>query len=75
MSARVVGDVQAFQFHKGTIKTGSAPAYVAKYLNFQFHKGTIKTGTSNQFSTAISDFQFHKGTIKTERRFLCTRIC
>ena len=39
----------SFQFHKGTIKTGGAPAEGATIREFQFHKGTIKT----QFFTLI----------------------
>ena len=34
---------EAFQFHKGTIKTEHLYHYKAKLLSFQFHKGTIKT--------------------------------
>ena len=36
----------AFQFHKGTIKTGSLSRSSQRKPIFQFHKGTIKTGTS-----------------------------
>ena len=32
-----------FQFHKGTIKTGTAANIAATIDRFQFHKGTIKT--------------------------------
>ena len=34
---------QAFQFHKGTIKTDESAVPLTGSFVFQFHKGTIKT--------------------------------
>ena len=32
-----------FQFHKGTIRTNTAPGIAGDISRFQFHKGTIRT--------------------------------
>ena len=44
----------AFQFHKGTIKTGDEAAVALTPNKFQFHKGTIKTYDGG-FNDAYSD--------------------
>ena len=55
-----------FQFHKGTIKTGTTRRKGSACRRFQFHKGTIKTGAVDKIGKlAHMLFQFHKGTIKT----------
>ena len=35
--------LDAFQFHKGTIRTGTAETAPTADTSFQFHKGTIRT--------------------------------
>ena len=59
-------DSHIFQFHKGTIRTGSAPEYVAKYVTFQFHKGTIRT--SNEPSSIENDGYFNSIKVQLEHR-------
>ena len=41
---------QAFQFHKGTIKTKEYKTTFRYFTVFQFHKGTIKTGYGERIS-------------------------
>ena len=55
----------AFQFHKGTIKTDLSHRHMFTAQPFQFHKGTIKTVFFNREYRYVATFQFHKGTIKT----------
>ena len=55
----------AFQFHKGTIKTGDSMPDIKAIGTFQFHKGTIKTSGFRCAALNKLVFQFHKGTIKT----------
>mgnify|MGYP005889650579 CR=1 FL=1 len=54
-----------FQFHKGTIRTGTPFRSNKCTALFQFHKGTIRTFIHNYSSTFTPKFQFHKGTIRT----------
>ena len=42
--------VAAFQFHKGTIKTGNRKKRMFNPKTFQFHKGTIKTEIYSQIT-------------------------
>ena len=44
----------AFQFHKGTIKTGDSMPDIKAIGTFQFHKGTIKTPNSSSEISAIT---------------------
>ena len=44
----------AFQFHKGTIKTGKRLVHETLLLQFQFHKGTIKTRWKSARYSVIS---------------------
>ena len=37
------GSILIFQFHKGTIRTGTSRAADGRNRTFQFHKGTIRT--------------------------------
>mgnify|MGYP001605407720 CR=1 FL=1 len=55
---------QAFQFHKGTIRTGidAGSKHIGVYFN------SIKVQLERNPSTQITrllEFQFHKGTIRT----------
>ena len=38
-----LGNIQSFQFHKGTIRTGGTWLRSDATMVFQFHKGTIRT--------------------------------
>ena len=40
-----MSSVPTFQFHKGTIRTGSVAPYADVACLFQFHKGTIRTAS------------------------------
>ena len=65
----LVGIVQSFQFHKGTIRT--LIRWIPEYekAQFQFHKGTIRTGIRELLDLITTNtFQFHKGTIRTRKR-------
>ena len=44
-------DPTTFQFHKGTIRTGSTVRYKSFDVEFQFHKGTIRTSLAATFFT------------------------
>ena len=56
---------QAFQFHKGTIRTRRGLNLSVPQYAFQFHKGTIRTASDFVIPELDSIFQFHKGTIRT----------
>ena len=44
-----LGNIQAFQFHKGTIRTGIGFKLECFIIElFQFHKGTIRTSSSER---------------------------
>jgi len=56
---------RAFQFHYGTIKSGSSSVRNESSERFQFHYGTIKSISNLSSSAYSAEFQFHYGTIKS----------
>ena len=64
MSGRVLC-VNTFQFHKGTIKTGSLRRLHRLQRYFNSIKVQLKPASLQKLGM-LKAFQFHKGTIKTK---------
>ena len=45
-----------FQFHKGTIRTGTSLPLTYDDIGFQFHKGTIRTKRESMMRLRLIDF-------------------
>ena len=60
-----MGYENAFQFHKGTIKTVIRTRFNVCCVNFNSIKVRLKLDSTPSVPTLFSVFQFHKGTIKT----------
>ena len=61
-------EVEKFQFHKGTIKTGVGERVGGLCHNFNSIKVRLKLSEHLQSYVRHFLFQFHKGTIKTSSR-------
>jgi len=57
--------LNAFQFHSGSIQTGAANRVVEIIIKFQFHSGSIQTRTLGVMQASGASFQFHSGSIQT----------